>query len=395
MTAAPTVTVDLDGVSVDSVALANLTITYGRTSVSEQPPPSSLSMTMLTDQVVKVPQVGMAVVVTATVGVTDYVRFRGRLTTVTAGKYTTSVVATSDCLGRLARLAAPDYAVDGSILGAGDNIAQLLDLVNAKINVFTYSPGDTTILPSYVIPAGSALSQCQALASYDTAGVLYETPGGDLVFTDGTDRAFPTGTSADFYLNVAISGGGDSAITVDWAAVQSLDELVNEAVVNFGNPPQAVMVADATSIGSYGTYGVSIDYPVANVNDAVRKASRLVANFSQPRTVVNPISVELTSLTTGAQGNLLAAEVGTSVGWLPGPSASGIPGLPEAVFIEGWTERIVGQGDYNGRHTLDLYLSDVALTRTMQTWAQVPGTRTWAGVGATITWYQTAGTALT
>jgi hypothetical protein len=395
MTAAPTVTVEVDSVTVDSVTIANISINYGRTSVLEQPSPSSLSMTMLTDQVVKVPQVGMSVVVTATVGVTDYVRFRGRITTVAAGLNTTQVTATSDCLGRLARLAAPDYKVDGSIPGAGANIAELLELLQAKINIFTYSTGDTTILPSQVITAGSALTQCQTLASYDTAGVLYETPNGDLVFTDGSDRPFPNGTSADVYLNVAISGGGDSAILLDWQAVQSLDGLVNSAVVNYGNPPASITITDATSVGQWGLYGLTIDYPVVSANDAGRKASRTVANFSQPRTIVNPIIVELTSLTTGAQGNLLAAEVGTSIGWLPGPSASGIPGLPEACFIEGWSERITGQGDYNGRHQIALTVSDVALTRTMQTWGAVPGTRTWAGVGGTVTWYQTAGTPLT
>lgn len=399
MTAVPTVTVEIDGTTVDAVTLADITITHGRGNTSEQPAPASCSLTLLTGNGTLVPEVGMSVAVTATVSAVDYPRFVGRVTSVTAGYRTTTVTATSDALGRLARLSAPDYRFDASLTGVGENLNALLTATGALKGVyaitFTYSAGDTTVLPEYVVPAGSVLAQCQALAGFDVSGVFYETPAGGLVFEDSTDRPFPLGTSADIYFNVAVSGGGDSPVLEDWQAVQSLDTVTNSATVTYGRPSAAVTVTDETSVSAYGLYAQTVEFPVVSANDAIRKANRLVANGADPRTVTNPVTVELGELSTGGQAALLSAVVGTSVGWLPGASAAGIPGLPEACFIEGWVERIKGQGGYVGRHTMALTLSDVALTRTMQTWAAVPPTRTWAGVGATTTWYQVAGTPIT
>lgn len=399
MTAVPTVTVKVDGVTVDAVTIADITIAHGRGNTSEQPNPASCSLTLLTANGTLVPEVGMTVNVKATVGVTDYTRFVGRVTSVNAGYRTTTVTATSDALGRLARLSGPDYRFDNNLTGVGANIDALLTATGALKGVyavtFTYSTGDTTVLPEFVVPAGSVLAQCQALAGFDVSGVFYETPGGNLVFEDSTDRPFPNGTSADIYFNVAVSGGGDSPILEDWSAVQSLDTLTNSATVTYGRPSAAVTVTDETSVSTYGLYAQSVEFPVVSASDAIRKANRLVANGADPRTVTNPVTVELGELSTGLQGGLLSATVGTSVGWLPGASAAGIPGLPEACFIEGWVERIKGQGGYKGRHTMALTLSDVALTRTMQTWADVPAARTWAGVGASVTWYQVAGTPIT
>lgn len=399
MTAVPTVTVKIDGTTVDAVTIADITITHGRANTGEQPAPASCSMTLLTGNGTLVPEVGMTVNVKATVSATDYTRFVGRITSVTAGYRTTNVTATSSALGALARLSAPDYKFDANLTGVGENLNALLTATAALKGpppmTFTYSTGDTTVLPEYVVPAGSVLAQCQALAGFDVSGVFYETPDGNLVFEDSTDRPFPLGTSADIYFNVAISGGGDSPILEDWQAVQSLDTLTNSATVTYGRPSSAVTVTDSTSVSAYGLYAQTVEFPVVSASDAIRKANRMVANGADPRTVTNPVTVELGELSTGAQGNLLAAVVGTSVGWLPGASAAGIPGLPEACFIEGWVERIKGQGGYKGRHTMALTLSDVALTRTMQTWAAVPGTRTWAGVGPSVTWYQVAGTPIT
>lgn len=395
MTAVPTVTVTLDAVNVNTVTIADLSITYGRTSVLEQPDPSALSMVMLTDQVVKVPKVGQRITVVAKIGAVSYTRFTGTVTAVTANLYTTQVTATSGALGSLARLASPDQPLLWGLPGAGLNINELLSRSGALKGPYapsiTYSPGDTTIVPTTVLPAGSILSQCQALASYDSYGVFFETPDGNLRFTDGNDRAFIDSASADIYLNVALTGGGDSPITLDWQATQSLDGLVNQSVVNYGSPPASVSVTDATSVSSWGLFGSSTEYPVVSVNDAIRKASRTVANYSQPRTVTNPVTVELGAMTTGVQASLLSALVGTSVSWLPGAASSGIPGLPDNCFIEGWTERITGQGSNLGRHSMAFTLSDVKLTRTMQKWSQVTGSLRWNAVGATVSWYALAG----
>lgn len=394
----PVTSVTIDGTNVGGHVIADLTISYGRTRITEQPSPAALSITMRPGGLSpKTPAVGMEVIVTSTVSATGYTRFKGRVTTVSHGKYSLQVTATSSALGRLARRAGPDYSCSEQLYGAGQNINALLTAAGALTGVgaptFTYSNGDTTLIPSYVIPAGSLLSQCQALASYDTSGVFYESPSGNLVFEGGDDR--PNPASADIYLNVALGGGGDSPITIDWQAVTSIDDLVNDVTVNYGAPPAALRLTDETSVADWGSFATSLDLPVIDADDAGRRASRIVANQSQPRTVVNPINVELGSLSTGLQASMLGATVGTSLGWLPGPSASGIPGLPEFVFIEGWTERITGVGPENGRHSMSLYVSDVALTRTMQTWAAVPALRTWATVAALLTWYGAAATNIT
>lgn len=392
----PVTSVDLDGVTIDSVTIADLTINYGRSSVMEQPQPSTLSLTLLTDQAVKTPTVGMPVTVeAATVSNGTFTRFTGWVTAVSAGKDTTTVTATSYALGRLARLNGADYVFDDGITGAGANIDQLLGMAGVYKGtynqVFSYDAGTTTVIPGFVVPAGNVLAQCQQIANTDVLGVFYETPAGVLKFSDSTARAFPDGATAAIYFATAFSAMVPSPVIDDWRAESSLDTLINSAQITYGAPSRTLSVTDTDSVGTWGLYATAEDFPVIDVDDASRRASRLVAGWSMPRTTTNPISIELAEMSDYQQSLVLGAEVGTSVGWLPSAAASGIPGLPEACFIEGWTERIVGQGPNFGRHTIGLVLSDVALTRTMQTWAAVTAALKWSAVGATVSWIDLAG----
>lgn len=395
LTSAVTTSVKLNGTTVSADVIAAISIEHGRRTVLEQPAPAACTFDMLTDGTTVTPDLGQAVVVTSTKGATSWPRFTGTVVAVEVGQYTTAVTCTSAALGRLARISAPDFRFIYGGTGVGQNLYNLLYatgvLKGATALTFTYDPGETTVVPDYVVPAGNALQQCQAIAGYDTQGLFYETRSGNLVFDDANARAFPTGTGADLYFAVSVSAFQDVGISDRWRAIKNLDGLINQATVTYGSPSASVTIADETSQASWGLYAYSEDMPVVDIDDATRRANRLVNNFSQPTVASNPITVDLGALDDAQAIGMLGAEVGTSISWLPGASASGIPGLPDNCYLEGWSERITGQGTNKGSHRFDLWLSDVTLTRTMQHWQDVTAGLKWSGVGATIQWLDLTG----
>lgn len=390
-----TTSCELDSAVADADTVAAVTITYGRQSTLEQPQPATCTVTMLADAATQ-PELGMPLTITSSQGATDWQRFTGNVVGIERNRYTIAVTCTSAALGRLARLNGPDYTFTNQLVGAGANLDALLYASGATKGVnalaFTYDAGTTTIVPSHVVPAGNVLAQCQAIAGYDVSGWFWEQQDGTLRFSDSTARPFTNTSGADVFLAVSAAAFLPVGIADSWRAVQNLDGLVNQASITYGRPSATVVMAEDDSITTWGLFAYSEDLPVVDADDAVRRASRLIANGNQPRVQTNPITVALEALNDSQAAGILNADMLTSFGWLPSASASGIPGLPEYCFLEGYTERITGHGAGSlGSHRLDLWLSDVALTRSMQQWDQVTPTLTWATVTAGTQWFELAG----
>lgn len=384
----PTCTVELAGAYVEDDTLEGVSVTYGRQRVLDTVSPTSCTIEVLTGYTAT-PQLGDSVSVKSNVSGTDYARFQGFVTSVSIGRYTTSVTCSSLGLGRMATIPAADYLVSAGT-GAGPNINQaLLDAGFIGEGIFTtgftYDTGDTTIIPGYVVPAGNLLAQAQQLAAYDTLGVLWEDQSGSVYFSDANSRTLTSGT----FIPTSSPGiYGPCPILDQWTTSASLDGLINAASVTYGRPSRTITIVDGGSVDTWGPFRWDEELPVLDDDDAARRASRLVAGFSQPTFQTQPLVLELGLASTTLQAQLLQLEVGSYVSWLPGTPAA-IPGIPSDCFLEGYTERIS-----QNTHRLDLYLSDARLTQALQTWSAVTPTLTWAAAPAGLTWYNAALTTL-
>jgi hypothetical protein len=286
----------------------------------------------------------------------------------------------------------PDFVADYGRIPIGEMIGQLF-AVNGLTGgadpiSYTYDPGETYVVADYVIPGGTALDVGQQLAAYDVAGVLWERQSGEIVYSDGTSRAYPTPSEGT--LSLQTSGSfGPPAILDEWIAEQTMAGVINAAVITWGNGAGTVTLRDATSIGTWGEYAYYADMPIDSEIDAQTVASRWVANYSDPAITVTPLVIEL-SIPNAPIATALSAVVGTIVDFLPGPPP--IPLMPDACYLEGYTETITQTG-----HRLELDVSDVRLSRAPQTWATVAPATTWNSVASmypTLTWYEQIGVPL-
>lgn len=382
--AIPATDVYVDGVKMDGAVIESVVIRYGRTRPTEVVQPASCTFSLLADHPVANLFLGLDVSVTSKVGATTYDRFTGKIVALRTRKYTLDVECTSSGLGRLARWPVADYVFDQTRLGCGDEIAQLFAVngitAGPSAVVFEYDPGEVKVLDGYRIPGGTALDVAQTIAGYDAAGILWERTNGTVVYSDSSARDYPTPSEGTVSLQTDASFG-PPCILDDWLAEQTLSDLVNDVIVTYGRTGRTVALRDETSIGTWGKFSYYDELPTDDVAFAQLRASRLVANYRDPTITVSPLSVEL-SIPNAPVTSLLSACVSTIFDWLPGPPP--IPEMPDACYLEGYTETITSWS-----HRMDLYLSDVRLTRTPQTWTELSPTLAWNAVSpATRSWYE-------
>lgn len=371
----------------DAAVIDSVVIRYGRRRPSELVPPAVCTFRILADNPLTELLLGADVLVESTAAAVDYTRFTGRIVSIRTGKYTVDVECTSAGLGRLARWPVSDYVFDYGVLTPGQEIAQLFDVngitSGADPVAFTYDPGQSQVIGGYRLPGGTALDVAQQMSTYDVAGILWEKQDGTVVYSDSTGRDYPSTPWGTLTLQTN-AAFGPPCILDDWTAEQTLSDMVNSAVVTYGGTGRTVTLRDQTSIDTYGIYSAYEDLPVSSVSWAQLRASRLVANYRQPAITVSPLTIEL-SIPSAPIAPALSATVSTAVDWLPGPPP--IPEMPDVCYLEGYTETITQTS-----HRLELWLSDIRLSRTPQTWGEVSPTLKWNAVTpATRTWYELIG----
>lgn len=385
----PTTSVYVNTVKIDGELVDSVTIRYGRRRPSELVPPAVCTFQILADNPLPELLLGADVLVESTAAAVDYTRFTGRVVSIRTGKYTVDVECTSAGLGRLARWPVSDYVFDYGVLTPGQEIAQLFDLAGvtsgANPVAFVYDPGETQVVGGYRLPGGTALDVAQQIGTYDVAGILWEEQDGTVRYSDSSGRDYPSAPFGTLTLQTN-AAFGPPCILDDWTAEQTLTDMVNSVVITYGNSGSSVVLRDQTSIDTYGQYSAYEDLPVSSVSWAQLRASRLVANYRQPAITVSPLVVEL-SIPSAPVAPALSATVSTVVDWLPGPPP--IPEMPDVCYLEGYTEVITQTS-----HRLELWLSDIRLSRTPQVWTEVTPSLKWNGVTASTTWYELIGTNL-
>lgn len=379
----PTVSLEVDGVGIEAETIQGVVIVYGRQRTTDLVEPSTATITILTPAQPWPWSIGSEVVIDGTVSAVAYRRFTGTIAQIDAGRYTTTFQCTSAGLGACAAVELGDYEVNNWRNGIGGEMSQIMyraGLVGGYGTGVSYQFDTGTTVPyaPYTIAAGTALQQLQQLAALDIQGLVWERQVGEVRFSDFLDRNSITPL-------VAIEA---ASVSQDWIASATVFSVINRVNITYNNGTQSLLMEDTVSQGVHGVRGYSEDFDVTGTDDATLRASRILAGYSEPTWITNPITVELTSVSTAANvAIMLQLEVGSPLDLQE--VTDEIDVVPADVFLEGYVETINAN-----TWSMDLYVSDVRLTRTPQQWEDVTPTLAWSSVSGTLTWYDAIGVLL-
>lgn len=379
----PTVTVEIDGTPLEDDIVEGVVINYGRQRTTDRVEPSTCSITILTPPQPWPWTIGSTVIVDGDVSAVAYRRFTGTVVSIDASKYTTNLTCTSAGLGACAAAEGPAYTITNWRNGFDSPMAQVLyraglDAYGPTI-LYDFDEGTTEPVNPLTLSSGSALTQLQQIAALDIQGLIWEEQDGTIRFSDVAARS-----SITPFTDIEADTVSDR-----WTASQNVASIINGVEITYDNGSGIVAMIDTVSQGTYGVRTYAEDFQVDNSTDASLRASKILAGYSDPTWSTNPITVQLGLISTAAKvAKMLQLQVGTPLDLQE--VTDEIDVVPADAFLEGYTETI--------RQTMwimDLYVSDVRITRTPQSWTTVTPTLTWATVSpGTLTWYDSMGVTL-
>lgn len=378
MTARPTFYWRIAGTNRNSNTFAGATITYGRTSVADNPPPAVATCQFLRSGGGGIPNIGESIIFeTRTSAAVIVNRFVGSIVTVTVDADFVNVVAISNALGLMARTRVTEWVVNpGNSTPTTDSslIELWLQCPDLDYGVTGLEPGYVTVMPNVSLGTTTVLQASQEIAAWDVDGLIYETPQGTPEYSSSRTTDTPAWALRP------------EVVSREWNVAFDMSTLGNVVQVNY-NGNSTLTMQDAASRATYGDFFRTRTLQAVNVADATSAAGSTLLRYSDPYPIISGITVDMTSLTVAEQDSLLTSQMGTVID--TSALAPYITDMPSTCVIEGWTETI-------GRHTwtVSLNLSDVRQTLTPQAWYQVTPTLAWSAVPPSLTWRQALETSL-
>jgi hypothetical protein len=219
----------------------------------------------------------------------------------------------------------------------------------------TYDLFDSTGDPGAI----NALSYVQIVAD-SGSGFIFETTTGGIGYQDQDHRA--DYVTANGFINI-----GKNFILADGINVTtSRNEIINDAIVTYGDPTSSFETEELDSISLYGRVTTSIDTFLKTSTDAETLADRIVLLNAYPEPVIQGIKIQIDAPTMSQP--LLDALVGVFFG-MP-VSVTDFPALlfPGQFFgyVEGWEfdiDRFTA--------TLTLNVSDFTFSAVPVAWQDV------------------------
>jgi hypothetical protein len=161
----------------------------------------------------------------------------------------------------------------------------------------------------------------------------------------------------------------------------SRNNIVNDAIVTYGDPESSVQTIDPDSIELYGRIAANTTTFLKNQTDAETFADRQILLNSSPEPVIEGIGIQIDAPTMNS--TLLNGLVGIFFG-LPVSITNFPSGLyPNQFFgyVEGWTWTI---NRFEAR--LDINVSDVKFSAIPVAWQDVYAGETWATIDPSLQW---------
>jgi hypothetical protein len=399
--------VTIGGVQYQTVVLANLTISSGRTNIYEQPQAGYANLELINlDQSNVLIEINNSLTIELQDSTATFVPiFGGSVVDVGISVAEVGSVAYAQrikiiALGALARL--PKALTDGVLTQDfdGDQIYTILQQVlfaswqqvPQALTWATYDPttqwqnAENTGLGEIDRPGNYDLAQrsssrtdvyslVAALAS-SGLGYIYEDSKGQIGYADSTHRTnyLAVNGYVDLTANQALASG---------LSIQSrTGDVRNNITIKYGqNSNSETDASDSISIGLYGQLSQIFTTTLKHLADANDQAAFYLALRAYPQFNFNNITFELTNpeLDDADRDDLINVFMGmpVDISDLPLNMVSG----DFLGFVEGWTFTAA----YN-QVSISMILSPVSFSLQAMRWNDVPATERWNTVNPTLDW---------
>ena len=374
----PQATISIDGVDRKSITLADVQISYGRTSVWEQARSSYARIAILntagTDYDFQMNNI-VAIKVKNVAG-TDVTIFTGKITSVDnnlagSGTIGTNAIQTITAVG-------PFSQMSRKIIGAS-NWAKEMDTARMT-RIFTDAGQtidvvDTPAIYEFAARTGSAADAYSLAADFgqQAFGYIYETNLGKVGFANESRRT--TDAKANGYTVIP----NNHILWGNVSSQKTLADILNNLTLSYSSGTKTS--TDATSISDFGQVDGSIATTLHNAADAQIQADRYITLRAYPRTSLSSFTIPINS--SNVSDALKDFYINMSMG-----EPIQITALPIALknttyrgFVEGYSFSI---NQYEMIMTLNT--TDYTYSFTPTRWQDVSAALTWNGVGATVQW---------
>ena len=401
----PNATVSINGTPVTAFTLEGVQISMGRDDVQQQSSAGFATIDFLNLPYTDVEIFDEVSITLENFAGADTTIFTGTVTDVSvsvldAGTTNTFITQIS-ASGGLSRLAAKEANIVGYLEQKdGDRIVSVItdtfglkwneipptqiwddyttetwnDLLGVDISDID-TPGTYDLFDSTGDPGAiNALSYVQTVAD-SGSGFIFETTTGGIGYQDQDHRA--DYVTANGFINI-----GKNFILADGINVTtSRNEIINDAIVTYGDPTASFETEELDSISLYGRVTTSIDTFLKTSTDAETLADRIVLLNAYPQPVIQGIKIQIDAPTMTQP--LLDALVGVFFG-MP-VSVTDFPALlfPGQFFgyVEGWEwdiDRFTA--------TLTLNVSDFTFSAVPVAWQDVFVSEIWDTIDPALQW---------
>jgi len=397
----------IGGTTFTNYALANLTITTGRTNIYEQANAGYVNLELINlDQSIVDIEINDAVTIELQDSTASFVPiFGGTVVELDIGIAASGVVGINQsvkiiALGALSRL--PKALTEGVLAKDfdGDQILTILTdlLINswnevpAALQWATYNPteqwqdaqntglGEIDTPGNYELAnrGSSTINVYSLVSALATSGLgyIYENALGQISYADSTHRSVYL--AANGYTDLSAAQALADSLSIQTRA----GDIRNEIVLKYGNnSSNEVVDSDATSIGLYGKLAQIITTTIENASDAGDQAAFYLTLRAYPQANFNQITFELTNpeIDDADRDALINIFMGLPlrITDLPLNMASGT----YLGFVEGWTWRAA----YNSV-SVTAILSPLAFSLQAMQWQDVSITEQWNTISNSLTW---------
>lgn len=378
MTWTPRPTISINGTDRKSITLADVQVSYGRTSVWEQARSSYARISILntanTDYGFAMNQT-VAVKVKNVAG-TDVTIFTGKITSVDnnlagSGTIGTNAVQTITAVG-------PFSQMSRKIIG-GSNWAKEFD-TDRMTRIFTDAGQTIDVVDSpaiyeFAARTGSPADAYSLAASFgqQAFGYIYETSLGKVGFANESRRT--NDAKANGYTVIP----NNHILWGNVSSQKTLADILNNLTLTYN--AGTVTATDATSIADYGQVDGSISNTLHNSTDAQTQADRYITLRAYPRTSLSSFTIPINSsnVSDALKDFYISMSMGEPIQVTTLPIA--LKNTTYRGFVEGYTFSI---NQYEMIMTLNT--TDYTYSFTPTRWQDVSASLTWNGVGATVQW---------
>ena len=397
----------IGGTEFTNYALANLSITSGRTNIYEQPNAGYVNLKLINlDQSNINIEINDAVTIELQDSTNTFVPIFGGtivefdIEIAASGSVAINQSVSILALGALSRL--PKALTEGVLAKDfdGDQILTILTdlLINswnevpAALQWATYDPTEqwqnaqNTGLGQIDTPGNyelanrgsSSINVYSLVSALATSGLgyIYENSLGQISYADSTHRSVYL--AANGYTDLSAAQALANSLSIQTRA----GDIRNEIVIKYGNnSANEVVDSDATSIGLYGKLAQIITTTIENTSDAEDQAAFYLTLRAYPQANFNQITFELTNpeIDDADRDALINIFMGLPlrITDLPLNMASGT----YLGFVEGWTWRAA----YNSV-SVTAILSPLAFSLQAMQWQDVSITEQWNTISGSLTW---------